>query len=422
MAALHKLSVHCNFGTYLKSALRNQFVFGLRSQRAQSRLLETRDLTFEKAVQVATAMELSEKDTKQFQAGTAVVEYLGAKANKPKKKFQQKKKSIANPEKGKTESNKHSVDKVQNNTSVSNTNSKISCFRCGGNHLANKCTLDRNIKCNNCGTPGHLQKVCMGSKRVNANQVEEVFVAEQIEHRNKFYKVLSVEGQSLRFEMDSGAAVSIVSVRTVRKMFPLKRLQPTTLQLVTFCKTSIKVIGILPVLVFWRGRQVKLNLYVTNVEREPLIGREWIRRLHLSLFDTVKTVNTLRENTNVQITKLLQRYREKLDPLSTKIRGIQAKLTTKENIKQVFLKARTVPFKLLPLVEQELQALVQDGILEKVNTSRWATPIVPVLKKNNRIRICGDFSVSINPNLLLDEHPLPTVDELFATWTIWQEE
>lgn len=365
VAALHKLSVHCNFGTYLKSALRNQFVFGLRSQRAQSRLLETRDLTFEKAVQVATAMELSEKDTKQFQAGTAVVEYLGAKANKAKKKFQQKKKPIANPKKGKMEPTKYSVNKVQNNTSVTNTNSKISCFRCGGKHLANKCTLDRNIKCNNCGTPGHLWKVCMGLKRVTANQIEEVFV---VEHRDKFYKVLNVEGQSLRFKIDSGAAFSIVSTRTVRKLFPLSRLQPTTLQLVTFCKTSVKVIGVLPVMVFWRDSRVKLNLYVTNVERESLLGREWIRRLRLPLFDTVNTVNTLRDNTNVQITKLPQRYREKLDPVSTKIRGIQASLITKENIKPVFLKARTVPFKLLPLVEQELQTLVQDGILEKVNT------------------------------------------------------
>lgn len=121
--------------------------------------------------------------------------------------------------------------------------------------------------------------------------------------------------------------------------------------------------------------------------------------------------NILRDKTNVRITKLLQRYRDKLDPLSTKIRDIQASLTAKEHIKPVFLKVRTVPFKLLPLVEQELQTLVQNGILEKVNTSKWATPIVPVLKKNNRVRIC----VTINPNLLVDEHPLPTVDELFAT-------
>ncbi|XP_032687538.1 uncharacterized protein LOC116851827 [Odontomachus brunneus] len=53
-------------------------------------------------------------------------------------------------------------------------------------------------------------------------------------------------------------------------------------------------------------------------------------------------------------------------------------------------------------------------ILEKVDSSDWATPVVPVLKKNNRIQICGDFSITINPNLEIDDHPLPSVEELFA--------
>lgn len=53
--------------------------------------------------------------------------------------------------------------------------------------------------------------------------------------------------------------------------------------------------------------------------------------------------------------------------------------------------------------------------MEKVESSRWATPIVPVLKKNSDIRICGDFSVIINPVLIVDEHPLPTIKELFTS-------
>ncbi|XP_077255624.1 uncharacterized protein LOC143893776 [Temnothorax americanus] len=101
VAALHKLSVHCNFGPYLKTALRNQFVFGLASHRAQSRLLEMKDLTFDKAVQVATAMELSEKDAQQLQSGSTAlaVNYMGAKVKKPEKKFQPKRKPFTKPTK-----------------------------------------------------------------------------------------------------------------------------------------------------------------------------------------------------------------------------------------------------------------------------------------------------------------------------------
>jgi len=48
--------------------------------------------------------------------------------------------------------------------------------------------------------------------------------------------------------------------------------------------------------------------------------------------------------------------------------------------------------------------MVDIGIIEKVELSRWATPIVPVLKKDGEIRICGDFSVTLNPALVMDEH------------------
>ena len=54
------------------------------------------------------------------------------------------------------------------------------------------------------------------------------------------------------------------------------------------------------------------------------------------------------------------------------------------------------------------------GILEKVEYSEWASPIVPVLKPNGEIRICGDFKVTINTQLDVPEHPLPVPDDLLA--------
>ncbi|KAK9754287.1 hypothetical protein QE152_g1374 [Popillia japonica] len=47
LTALQRLATTCKFADYLKKALRNQFVFGLRAQNIQSRLLEQRNLTFE---------------------------------------------------------------------------------------------------------------------------------------------------------------------------------------------------------------------------------------------------------------------------------------------------------------------------------------------------------------------------------------
>lgn len=56
---------------------------------------------------------------------------------------------------------------------------------------------------------------------------------------------------------------------------------------------------------------------------------------------------------------------------------------TKKNKQRVRL-LRHVPYALKPKVEIELKKLVKDGVLEKCDFSKWATPIVPVSKKMDR--------------------------------------
>ena len=80
-----------------------------------------------------------------------------------------------------------------------------------------------------------------------------------------------------------------------------------------------------------------------------------------------------------------------------------------------FYPARSVPYALRDKVEKELQRLQDDGTLEPVEIAEWAAPIVAVLKRDkNSVRICGDFSVTVNPVSKLDKYPIPRVEDLFA--------
>ena len=68
------------------------------------------------------------------------------------------------------------------------------------------------------------------------------------------------------------------------------------------------------------------------------------------------------------------------------------------------------------MVEKELQRLETLGIIKPVKSSKWAAPIVPVLKPDRKsIRICGDYKLTANKASRLEQYPLPKVEDLFST-------
>lgn len=66
------------------------------------------------------------------------------------------------------------------------------------------------------------------------------------------------------------------------------------------------------------------------------------------------------------------------------------------------------------MVEAELERLEREGIIEPVQFSQWAAPIVPVIKPDGSIRICGDYKVTVNQASRADTYPIPRIEELFA--------
>ena len=97
------------------------------------------------------------------------------------------------------------------------------------------------------------------------------------------------------------------------------------------------------------------------------------------------------------------------------LKHIKGSVTVNSDAKPVFLKARTVPYSLRTKVEQELEKLQNDGIIEPISHSNWATPIVPAIKKNGNVRLCGDYKVTVNPVMCVDQYPLPKIEDIFAT-------
>ena len=49
--------------------------------------------------------------------------------------------------------------------------------------------------------------------------------------------------------------------------------------------------------------------------------------------------------------------------------------------------------------------------------SEWATPVVVIPKGDGKIKPCGDYKVSVNKSLEIDQYHLPRPDDLFIALT-----
>ena len=66
-----RLAAQCEFKNFLDKALRDRVVGGLKSESIQRRLLSERNLDLAKVVEIATAMDLADKQSQSFQVPPA---------------------------------------------------------------------------------------------------------------------------------------------------------------------------------------------------------------------------------------------------------------------------------------------------------------------------------------------------------------
>ena len=117
-----------------------------------------------------------------------------------------------------------------------------------------------------------------------------------------------------------------------------------------------------------------------------------------------------------QLQVLLERYDQTVfRPELGELREIKAKLKLKPNAQTKFCKPRPVPYAVKVKLGETLERMVLEGNLEKIDYSEWATPIVAVMKPDGSVRVCGDYKVTLNPCLEVNQHPLPCIDDCFQT-------
>ena len=396
-AELRRLATHCDFGEYLDQALRDRLVCGLKSEK---HLLSKSDLTLKRALEIAQSQEAAERNTQQLKEGD--ISTL-------------------------------SIESVT-------VSSKKECYRCRGrNHLPWECRF-KDVECHHCGRKGHIAKACRSkgepaksksarkragtggrAKWVQADKESDC--AEDELEDSMVYKIkdsearpitvhLHINGIHLKMEVNTGAAVSIISEQTQKKFFPNALHQRTSIKLRTYTDEAMPVLGEMAVEVTYLENTHALTLYVVQGSGPNLLGRSWLQHIQLDWRSLgIATVQKVPSQSEALLKKYGAVFQEGLGTMH----HFQASLHLNKDAIPRFHRPRPVPFALKEAVGRELDRMEKTGVLEHVSHSQWAAPIVQVPKKDGQIRICGDFKVTVNSVLQVDQYLLPKPEDLFAT-------
>ena len=186
---------------------------------------------------------------------------------------------------------------------------------------------------------------------------------------------LCVEGTTLMFEVDTGAAVTLVSEETYKRHFPSKTLQRSSMRLKTYTEEQVQVLGQIVVDVCYGIQKGPYVLYVVKGVGSSLLGRDWLRHIRLDWRSVAQTVANIKSVCHLP---LLERYSEVFNDQLGKFKTGKAHLEVQPKAVPKFCKPRPVPLALKETLERELSRLEELGILERVIHSEWAAPVVVV--------------------------------------------
>lgn len=106
-----------------------------------------------------------------------------------------------------------------------------------------------------------------------------------ISHKyEKAFKLnLRVEDKVITFELDTGSPISAISDKFYQQYLHSVPLNTSKLNLKTYAGEVLNVVGTLFVKVKYEDAEIKLQLFIIKNGGPPILGRDWIAQLKISV-------------------------------------------------------------------------------------------------------------------------------------------
>ena len=406
VSELRSLAEFCNFGSTLEVMLRDRIVCGISDDAIQRRLLTEPGLTYKKSLEIAQNLEATSQNMRELHSTSSSKKEASSEVNKV-------------IQAGKPES------KPQGK-------SDTPCYRCGKpGHKSASCRF-KEATCHFCGKVGHLKSVCLTRKKTEAQRKKKepqprpvmtvksddtadtehypLYTLQSSSSTPPIKVPILLDGLQVEMELDTGAAFSLMAEGNFRQLFPSKELAPTKIHLCAYSGEPIEVLGSIDMTVTYKEQSACVPLLVVKHNGPSLLGRNWLQKFTLDW----REIHSIQLNPTEA---LLEKYHTVFQETLGTLQNFKAHIYVDPAAKPKYCKARPIPYAVKAKVEEELDRLVAEGTLEPVQIAKWASPIVPVIKPDKSVRICGDFKQTVNPVAKLDKYPIPKVEDLFVKLT-----
>ncbi|XP_059222020.1 uncharacterized protein K02A2.6-like isoform X3 [Stomoxys calcitrans] len=412
---LRKAATHCNYAEFLDRMLTEQLLYGLQSRDICDEIISREPRTFNEAYEIAQRLEASHRSTVEMKCNvnnSNPIEETTCKVAFSTTRFKNKPK-----------------DEVRGHETSGVVVAK--CYGCGGNHQRSKCKF-RNASCFVCSKTGHIAKVCKSrTGQISEDDCDDgeiqrlnAVFSQNGSRSNKRMIERRINGVKIQMELDTGAPCGIMSRNTFRSRIGNQRLLKTDRRFTSYTGHRIECVGRVAVNVSVGLSTRKLNLYVVDGDFDALFGREWISQFvneidFVRLFSSgpVMSIKTATPHLSPEELSRLQSTLSKFDGIfgdtAGKLDFPPVKLNLRPDVRPVFAKARDVPFALRSIYAAEIDKKIASGFYKKVDFSEWASTTHIVSKKDGGIRITGNYKPTVNPRIIIDEHPIPKPENLF---------